>query len=121
MKFLPFRHTRRSFLALVPAFLMAQQQRLVLMDHDGGMPDDYLAAALLLTMNHIRTLGIVVTPGDCYITPGVSATRKILDLMNRSDVTVTASTVRGLNPFPRLWRRMAFSIDQLPILNERAT
>jgi purine nucleosidase len=87
------------------------------MDHDGGV-DDYLSTVLLLTMEHIRLLGIVVTPADCYIQPAISATRKILDLMGRTDVPVAESTVRGLNPFPRIFRRDAFTIDNFPILNE---
>lgn len=95
---------------------MAKQ--LVLMDHDGGV-DDYLATVLLMTMEHIQPLGIVVTPADCYIQPAVSATRKILDLMGRSDIPVAESTVRGINPFPTLYRRDSFVVDYLPILNER--
>src|SRR3954469_3735483 len=91
---------------------------LVLMDHDGGV-DDYLALILLMTMEHLRVIGVVVTPADCYIKPAVSATRKILDLMGRSEVTVAESTVRGINPFPRIFRRDAFSVDHFPILNER--
>jgi len=82
---------------------------LVLMDHDGGV-DDYLSTALLLTMEHLQVLGIVVTPADCYIEPAVGATRKLLDLMGRSDLTVAESTVRGLNPFPRLFRRDTFTV-----------
>ena len=93
---------------------------LVLMDHDGGV-DDYLSTALLLTMTHLQVLGIVVTPADCYIQPAVGATRKLLDLMGRSDITVAESTVRGVNPFPRIFRRDAFTIDHLPILNENDT
>ena len=93
---------------------------LVLMDHDGGV-DDYLSTALLLTMTHLNVLGIVVTPADCYIQPALGATRKLLDLMGRSDITVAESTVRGLNPFPRIFRRDAFTIDHLPILNENDT
>jgi len=92
----------------------------VLMDHDGGV-DDYLSTVLLLTLEHVQTLGIVVTPADCYIQPAVSATRKILDLMGRSDITVAESTVRGLNSFPRLFRRDAFTVDHLPILNQHDT
>lgn len=95
-------------------------KQLVLMDHDGGV-DDYLATVLLMTMEHIQPLGVVVTPADCYIQPAVSATRKILDLMGRSDIPVAASTVRGINPFPRLYRRDSFIVDHLPILNERET
>ncbi len=93
---------------------------LVLMDHDGGV-DDYLSTALLMTMEHLKVLGIVVTPADCYIQPAVSATRKLLDLMGRGDVPVAESTVRGVNPFPRIFRRDAFTVDHLPILNEAET
>ena len=88
------------------------------MDHDGGV-DDYLATVLLMTMAHVDPLSVVVTPADCYPRAAVSATRKILDLMGRWSVPVAASTVRGVNPFPRLFRRDSFTVDQLPILNER--
>lgn len=93
-------------------------KQLVLLDHDGGV-DDYLATALLLTMEHVETIGVVVTPADCFIDPAVSATRKLLDLMGRSDIPVAESTVRGLNPFPREWRNVAFIVDHLPILNDK--
>ncbi len=95
-------------------------KQLVLMDHDGGV-DDYLATLLLLTMEHLQPLGVVVTPADCYIQPAVSATRKILDLIGRSDIPVAESTVRGINPFPTLYRRDSFVVDHFPILNERET
>jgi purine nucleosidase len=88
------------------------------MDHDGGV-DDYLATALLMTMDHVDPLGVVVTPADCYVKAAVSATRKLLGLLGRSSVTVAESTVRGLNPFPRLFRRDSFTVDLLPILNEQ--
>lgn len=93
-------------------------KHLVLMDHDGGV-DDFLATLLLMTMEHLQPIGIVVTPADCYIQPAVSATRKILDLVGCSEVPVAQSTVRGINPFPRLYRRDSFIVDHLPILNER--
>jgi purine nucleosidase len=75
---------------------------------------------LLMSMEHLDVIGIAVTPADCYIEPAVSATRKILDLMGRSEVPVAASTVRGVNPFPRAFRVDSHSIDLFPILNERA-
>jgi len=95
-------------------------KQLVLLDHDGGV-DDYLATMLLMTMDHIQPLGIVVTPADCYAEPAVSATRKILDLMKCSHIPVAESTVRGINPFPRLYRRDSFIVDHLPILNQSET
>lgn len=93
-------------------------KQLVLMDHDGGV-DDYLATLLLMTMDNVEPIGVVVTPADCYVQPAVSATRKILDLIGRSDIRVAQSSVRGINPFPTLYRRDSFIVDHLPILNER--
>ncbi|WP_407900288.1 nucleoside hydrolase [Scytonema sp. NUACC26] len=90
------------------------------MDHDGGV-DDYLATMLLMTMHNVQPLGIVVTPADCYAEPAVSATRKILDLMGCDRVPVAESTVRGINPFPRLYRRDSFIVDHFPILNQNDT
>jgi purine nucleosidase len=90
---------------------------LVLFSHDGGV-DDYLSIMLLMTYEDVDVVGISVTPADCYIEPAVSATRKILDLMGRSDVPVARSTSRGINPFPRQFRRASFCIDLFPILNE---
>lgn len=95
-------------------------KQLVLMDHDGGV-DDYLATMLLMTMENVQPLGVVVTPADCYVEPALSATRKILDLMGRPQVPVAESTVRGINPFPRIFRRDSFIVDHLPILNESET
>jgi len=92
-------------------------KQLVLMDHDGGV-DDYLATMLLLTMDNVQLMGVVVTPADCYVQPAVSATRKIIDLMGFSHIPVAESTVRGINPFPRLYRRDSFIVDHLPILNQ---
>ncbi|HXG39633.1 MAG TPA: nucleoside hydrolase [Candidatus Limnocylindrales bacterium] len=91
-------------------------ERLIL-DHDGGV-DDYLALLLCLTFERATLEGVVVTPADCYIEPAVEASRKIVDLAGRSSVPVARSTVRGLNPFPREYRRDSFSIDMFPILNE---
>lgn len=92
------------------------KQKLI-MGHDGGV-DDFLSVMLLMAMEHVDVLGIVATPADTYIQPSVSATRKILDLMGHHTVPVAESTVRGLNPFPRIFRRDVFSIDNFPILNE---
>jgi purine nucleosidase len=95
-------------------------RQLVLLDHDGGV-DDYLATMLLLTYEHVDVLGIVVTPADCFINSAVGATRKILDLMGRTDLTVAQSSVRGVHPFPRENRRDSVCIDHFPNLNEHDT
>jgi len=93
------------------------EKKLVLMDHDGAV-DDYLATLLLMTMAEVEPLGVVVTPADCYIQPALSITRKMLDLVGRSHIPVAESTVRGVNPFPQLYRRDSLVIDHFPILNQ---
>jgi len=95
-------------------------KQLVLMDCDGGV-DDYLATMLLMTMEQVECLGVVVTPADCYANAAVSTTRKILDLMGCDRIPVAASTVRGINPFPRLYRRDSLIVNCLPILNQQDT
>ena len=39
--------------------------------------------------------------------------------MEQSHIPVAQSTVRGLNPFPRAYRRSSFQIDNFPILNTK--
>ena len=93
-------------------------QKLVLMDHDGAI-DDFLSLILLMTMKEVEPIGIVVTPADCYIEAATNVSRKILDLMGCSNITVARSTVRGINPFPPDFRRDCTIIDHFPILNEQ--
>ena len=90
------------------------------MDHDGAI-DDLLATMLLMTMTEVETIGIVVTPADCYPKAAVSVTRKLLDFMGKWDIPVAESTVRGINPFPPDFRRDPVIINNFPILNEADT
>ncbi|WP_035798198.1 nucleoside hydrolase [Crocosphaera chwakensis] len=92
--------------------------KLVLLDHDGAI-DDILATLLLMTMPDIEVLGIIVTPADCYINAALNVTRKLLDLMGYYHVQVAESTVRGINPFPALYRRDSLIMDNFPILNQK--
>jgi purine nucleosidase len=92
----------------------------VLFDHDGGF-DDLLSLMMLLAMPHIELAGIVVTPADCFLRPAVSASLKILRFFDREDVELSAGALHGVNPFPRAWRRHAYAVDALPILNEPET
>ncbi|MDJ0579280.1 nucleoside hydrolase [Crocosphaera sp.] len=94
--------------------------KLVLFDHDGAI-DDFLATLLLMTMPNIEILGIIVTPADCYIKAALNVTRKLLDLMGCDHIPVAESTVRGINPFPALYRRDSLIIDNFPILNQENT
>lgn len=90
----------------------------VLMDHDGGA-DDLLSLMLLLTMPHIDLLGVAVTPADSYLPFALEATRKILDLLGRSDIQTAGGDLHGVNAFPAAWRAGPHIINALPILLER--
>jgi purine nucleosidase len=93
--------------------------RPVLFDHDGGI-DDFLSLLLLLTYDDVDLLGISITPADTLIEAAVPATRKILDLVGRSDVEVAGGTLDGRHPFPLAWRVDAYKVNDMPILNQRA-
>lgn len=97
--------------------MLNMSKKLVLMDHDGAI-DDFLSVMILMTMEEVETVGIVVTPADCYPQAAVSVSRKILDLMGKTHVPVSESTVRGINPFPADFRRDCKIIDNFPLLNE---
>lgn len=87
----------------------------IFLDHDGGV-DDLLSLLLLLTEDAVDLRGVVVTPADCYPDYAIEASRKILDLMGKSSVTVARSEVRGINAFPPEWRAQPHIINALPQL-----
>ncbi len=93
------------------------KQRTILFDHDGGV-DDLLSLMMVLAMPHIKLAGVVITPADCFLRPAVSATLKILRLFDRLDIEVSEGHLHGINHFPRAWRKHAYAVDALPILNE---
>jgi purine nucleosidase len=76
---------------------------------------------MVLAMPHINLAGIVVTPADCFLRPAISASCKVLRFFKRTDVEISAGTLRGVNAFPRAWRKHAYAVDALPILNESTT
>lgn len=93
-------------------------QRKVYFNHDAGI-DDLVSLFLLLQMDHIELSGVSVIPADGYLTPGVQASRKIIDRFGKgAAIDVARSNSRGLNPFPKEWRMHPFFVDALPLLNE---
>lgn len=93
------------------------KRRTVLFDHDGGV-DDLLSLMMLLAMPHLKLVGVVVTPADCFVGPGTSTSLKILRFFGRLDIEVSQGALHGVNPFPRAWRSHPYPIDALPILND---
>jgi purine nucleosidase len=90
----------------------------VFFDHDGGV-DDFLSLLMLLSYDHVRLLGISITPADTLIEGALPATRKILALAARTDVEVAGGTLEGPNPFPLSWRLDALKVNDLPVLNQQ--
>ena len=91
----------------------------VFFDHDGGF-DDFAALLLLAGYDDVDLLGVCVTPADTVLEAALPATRKILDLSGRSDVTVAGGRLEGVHPFPFSWRVGAYAVNDLPVLNQRA-
>eukprot|EP00906_Rhabdomonas_costata_P023555 RCo033886 len=91
----------------------------VFFDNDGGVDDQIALLMLLCHPERVELLGIAVLDADCHIEPAVSAIRKILDLVGRSEVVLGKSTLEGPNPFPPAWRSLASMTDNLPVLNSR--
>jgi purine nucleosidase len=90
----------------------------VFFDHDGGV-DDFLSLLMLLSYDHVRLLGISITPADTLIEGALPATRKILGLAGRTDVEVAGGTLEGPNPFPLAWRLDSLKVNDLPVLNQQ--
>ncbi|QAA23783.1 ABC transporter substrate-binding protein [Sporolactobacillus terrae] len=95
----------------------AMERMNVYFNHDAGI-DDLVSLFLLLQMDQVKVTGVSVIPADGYLTPGVEASRKIIDRFGRETVEVARSNSRGHNPFPKEWRMHPFFVDALPILNE---
>ncbi|MCO7175137.1 nucleoside hydrolase [Sporolactobacillus kofuensis] len=89
----------------------------VYFNHDAGI-DDLVSLFLLLQMEQVEVTGVSVIPADGYLTPGIEASRKIIDRFGRKPVEVARSNSRGHNPFPKEWRMHPFFVDALPLLNE---
>lgn len=87
--------------------------------HDADV-DDLVSLFLLTQMDAVHLTGVSVIPADGYLTPGVQASRKIIDRFDQKveAPVVARSNSRGINAFPKEWRMRSFYIDALPLLNE---
>lgn len=86
-------------------------------NHDGGV-DDLVSLFLLLQMEDVELIGVSAIGADSYVEPAVSASVKIINRFSDRKLDVSASSLRGKNPFPKEWRMHAFFVDALPVLNE---
>ncbi len=85
----------------------------VLFDHDGGV-DDLLSLLLLTQMENVSLEGVVVTPADCFLEDATISTLKLLAMTGRTDVEVSGSKTRAVNPFPTEWRSQPMVLNAFP-------
>lgn len=90
-------------------------------NHDGNI-DDFVAYLLLLQVPNIKLLGVGAIGADSYVDPAVLACRKMTDRFNRrhDQIAIARSNSRAVNQFPAAWRQLAYSFNNLPILNENS-
>ncbi|RYL87275.1 nucleoside hydrolase [Sporolactobacillus sp. THM19-2] len=93
------------------------KNRTIYFIHDTDV-DDLVSLFLLTQMEHVTLSGVSVIPADGYLSPGIEASRKIIDRFARKKTEVARSNSRGVHPFPKEWRLRSFYVNALPVLNE---
>ena len=88
----------------------------VFLDHDGGV-DDFIAQIILCTDADSELLGISVIDADCYVNTAYEVSCRLLSLVGRGKIPIAKSTLKGVNPFPSVWRRHCESCLDFPSLN----
>lgn len=91
--------------------------RLVYLNHDGGV-DDLVSLFLLLNSPDVKLIGVGIIEGDCFIEPALSASLKLIHRFSTYPVSVSLSKARAKNSFPLEWRKHAYYVDFLPLLNQ---
>lgn len=71
--------------------------------HDAAI-DEYMATILATTMEDVTLDGIVIVNADCIYGPAMDAGWRIQQFIDRTDIPLSLSSVRGLNPFPWPYR-----------------
>lgn len=90
----------------------------VYFDHDGNV-DDLDALVCFLEMKNINILGIGVVGADCFVSPAVEASRRLVDYL-RPDlkIDVARSNSHPTHEFPKEWRYNAYTFNDFPVLNQ---
>jgi hypothetical protein len=67
-------------------------------------------------MPGVELLGVSITPADCYPEAALETTRKLLHLLNQSQVPVSVGQYHGINAFPSAWRAQPRMLNAFPTL-----
>jgi purine nucleosidase len=90
----------------------------IIFSHDGNL-DDLICLIVLLSAHKKGTINlkaVILTPADSFLEPAIFATRKILDIMNVSNIIVGICNISGKNPFPDEWRAFPYSVCHMPFM-----
>lgn len=82
----------------------------VIHSHDGAA-DDQLALTILLQIPTIEVIGIIITNADCYLSPALEATLKILKRFRRESIPIGLNFMNINNRFPDEWRKESFEMN----------
>ncbi len=89
--------------------------RSVVLIHDAAI-DDYMSMVLLTTMPEWELKGMVIVNADCIGEYAMQTSWQIQSYIDRTDIPVTLSSARGLNPFPWAYRADCIAQGQIPAL-----
>lgn len=90
----------------------------VIFSHDGNL-DDLICLCVLLSAHKkgvIKLRGVILTPADSYLEPALFATRKIMDIMECTDIKLSVYNGNGTNPFPDEWRGFPYPVCHMPFM-----
>lgn len=87
----------------------------VVVIHDAAV-DEYMSCILLTTMEGVSLEGIVIVNADCIYGPAMDAAWKIQQFIGRTDIPLSLSNARGLNPFPWPYRADCIKQGQIAAL-----
>lgn len=83
--------------------------------HDAAI-DEYMSTMLLTTMEDVHLDGIVIVNADCIYGPAMQTAWKIQNYIDQTDIPLTLSQARGLNPFPWPYRGDCVKQGDVPAL-----
>ena len=88
----------------------------VVLVHDAAI-DEYMSTILLTTMEGVRLDGVVIVNADCIYGPAMDAGWRIQQFIGRTDIPLSLSKARGLNPFPWPYRADCIKQGQVAALD----
>lgn len=83
----------------------------LIFDHDGAVDDLSALIVLLGAKDKYELKAVTLQPADSFKASATTTTQKVLDFLGVEGVTIAASDLVGLNPFPNEWRADSDKMD----------